>query len=117
MTASRPVWYRAILTAFSTASAPELISRAFLSCVPGASSHSIRHTSRYGSYAATGKQAWISCSACSRIAATIASGVWPRLRTPMPPPKSMYSRPSTSVRCAPWALAAKIGAIDTPRAT
>ena len=64
-----------------------------------------------------GSRQWISSSACSLIASTTASGVWPRFSTPMPPAKSMYSRPSASIRRAPWAREAKIGAIETPRAT
>ncbi len=44
-TASRPVWARAILTAFSTASAPELNSAAFFAWSPGVSSASFSQTS------------------------------------------------------------------------
>ena len=44
-TASRPVDTRAILTAFSTASAPELNSADFLAWSPGVSSASVAHTS------------------------------------------------------------------------
>src|SRR2546430_5531069 len=50
-TAGRPVATRAILTAFSTASAPELSRTDFWSAPRhGESSASLRHTSTYGSY-------------------------------------------------------------------
>src|SRR3972149_4956292 len=43
---------------------------------------------------------------------------WPTLLTPMPPAKSMYSRPSTSVSSAPSAFAMNRGLrLDTPRGT
>ena len=44
-TASRPVATRAIFTAFSTASAPELNSALFLAWSPGVSSARASHTS------------------------------------------------------------------------
>jgi hypothetical protein len=55
-TAGRPVATRAILTAFSTPSAPEFTSRLFC-CSPlhGESSERRRHTSMYGSYIPTMK--------------------------------------------------------------
>src|SRR5437762_2929450 len=50
ITAERPVATRAILTAFSTASAPELTSSDFVAVFPGHVSSRRRHTSTYGSY-------------------------------------------------------------------
>ncbi len=44
-TADRPVWARAILTAFSTASAPVVNSAVRLACSPGVSSLSACATS------------------------------------------------------------------------
>src|SRR5207244_858153 len=55
ITAVRPVATRAILTAFSTASAPELTSSDFVSAVPGHVSLNNRQTSMYGSYMPTMK--------------------------------------------------------------
>ena len=55
ITAVRPVATRAILTAFSTASAPELSSSERVSASPGQTSSSSRHTSMYGSYMPTMK--------------------------------------------------------------
>ena len=55
ITPGRPVAARAILTAFSTASAPELTSSVFVSLSPGQSSSSRRQTSTYGSYIPTMK--------------------------------------------------------------
>src|SRR5207237_5865104 len=49
-TPGRPVAERAILTAFSIPSAPELTSRLRVSVAPGQSSSSRRQTSTYGSY-------------------------------------------------------------------
>ena len=55
-TAGRPVAERAILTAFSTASAPAFTRRERCSpCPQGESSASRRHTSTYGSYVPTTK--------------------------------------------------------------
>ncbi len=56
--ASRPVAMRAILTAFSTASAPEFCSSAFFANAPGCSSQMRRQTSMYGSYIETEKHWW-----------------------------------------------------------
>jgi hypothetical protein len=54
-TPGRPVDARAILTAFSIASAPELTSSVFVADSPGQSSSSRRATSTYGSYIPTMK--------------------------------------------------------------
>jgi hypothetical protein len=58
-TAGRPVAARAILTAFSTASAP-LFTRMLRCSAPwqGETSASRRHTSTYGSYIPTMKHWW-----------------------------------------------------------
>ncbi len=58
-TAGRPVAARAIFTAFSIASAPELTSSERCSPSPqGESSASLRQTSTYGSYVPTMKHWW-----------------------------------------------------------
>src|SRR5207248_10497918 len=65
ITAGRPVATRAIFTAFSTASAPELTSSDLASAVPGHVSASSRQTSTYGSYIPTMKHWWRKRSTCS----------------------------------------------------
>ena len=54
-TPSRPVAARAILTAFSIPSAPELSRTDFVAASPGQSSSSRRQSSTYGSYMPTMK--------------------------------------------------------------
>src|SRR4051812_7965767 len=117
-TAGRPVAARAILTAFSTASAPVLSSTVFCGAPRhGDSSPSRRHTSTYGSYIPTMKHWCRYSSACRWIAATTAPGEWPRLAQPSPPAKSTYSRPSASQIRAPSARATTSGGVEIPRAT
>ena len=70
MTASRPVYSRASLTAFSTASVPALKKAARLSPEIGTSSPSRSASSTYSSYATTVKSVWTKRSACSAIACT-----------------------------------------------
>ena len=58
----RPVACRAILTAFSTASEPELNSADFLAWVPGVSAASCSQTSTYPSYGVIMKQVWVNAA-------------------------------------------------------
>ena len=92
---------RAIFTAFSTASAPELNSAARFSKSPGVSALTVSQTATYDSYGATMKQVWVNFSTCSRTAATTFGEAWPIEVTAMPEAKSIHSRPSTSVSVAP----------------
>ena len=52
---------------------------------------------------AVGNMAVIPLPACSRIAATVASGEWPVIEPVSPKQKSIYELPSTSVKRAPFA--------------
>src|SRR5919112_6606580 len=103
-TAGRPVAWRAILTAFSTASAPELNSAARFSTTPGVNVINCSQTVTYDSYGATMKQVWVKRSTCSRTAATTRGAALPTLVTAMPEAKSIHSRPSTSRTMPPPAL-------------
>ena len=69
-TACRPVWWRAILTAFSTASAPELKSALRLRWSPGVSQLSASATATYDSYGVIVKQVWVKASSCAFTAST-----------------------------------------------
>ncbi len=64
-------------------------------------------------------QVWRSRAACSWMAATTRSSPWPTFMTPMPPAKSISSRPSASTRRAPRADRAVVSPANwpTPRAT
>jgi hypothetical protein len=62
ITAGRPVKARAILTAFSTASAPVLKKIAFFSPFSGATSHRRSARRRYDSYMTTWKEVWVARS-------------------------------------------------------
>src|SRR5919201_3766369 len=115
ITPGRRVATRAILTAFSTASAPELTSSVFVSLAPGHSSSSRRQTSMYGSYSPTMKHWCRERSICSWIAG--AAKPCPVFWQPSPPAKSMYSRPSTSQMRAPSARATTSGVVAIPRGT
>jgi len=57
--AGRPVYSRAIFTAFSTASAPVVTSSVFFGESPGASAFRRSASSRYGSYIVTWKHACV----------------------------------------------------------
>src|SRR5918999_2739619 len=117
-TAGRPVAARAILTAFSTASAPELTSAERCSPAPhGESSARRRQTSTYGSYVPTIAHWWRYRSACSLMASTTAGWRWPTFWQPIPPAKSRYLRPSGSVIRAPSAWATTRSGVVTPGAT
>ena len=65
------------MTAFSTASAPELTSIDRFSKPPGVSRLSRSHTSTYPSYGVIMKQVWVNRAACSATAATTAGAALP----------------------------------------
>src|SRR5687768_11577783 len=46
---------------------------------------------------------WMRSPACSRIASTTVSAVWPTASAPIPPARSTKTLPSTSSTSAPWA--------------
>jgi hypothetical protein len=100
---TRPVCLRAILTPFSTASAPELTSTLFLAKAPGVCSARSSATRTYSSYGVIVKSVWSTSPSCSRAAATTVSTVCPTVVTPMPAPRSMKALPSTSSTIAPCA--------------
>jgi hypothetical protein len=95
---------RAIFTAFSTASAPELNSAARLANPPGVRSINCSQTATYDSYGVTMKQVWVNRSTWARTASTTRGAALPTLVTAMPEAKSIHSRPSTSRSPAPLAL-------------
>ena len=68
--ALRPVALRAIFTAFSTASAPELANIVLAGPSIGTSALSRSASSMYGSFAVTWKHVCVSSSACRCTAAT-----------------------------------------------
>ena len=108
----------AILTAFSTASAPELNNTDFLACVPGVSRFSASHTATYPSYGVTMKQVWVNDATWADTLATTESAALPTLTTAMPEPKSISELPSTSTMTPPPAAVTKTGSvIDNPFAT
>ena len=89
---------RAILTAFSTASAPELTSIERFSCSPGVSRLSCSQTATYPSYGVIMKQVWVNAPTCSVTAATTSGAALPTLVTAMPEPRSISELPSTSTQ-------------------
>ena len=99
--ASRPVWWRATFTAFSTASAPELKSAERFSWVPGVSSASFSQTATYSSYGVTMKHVWVKSATWRWTASTTRGAALPTVVTAMPEPKSMSWLPSTSRRIPP----------------
>ncbi len=109
---------RAILTAFSTASAPEFSSTDFFAKSPGVCSASNSARVTYDSYGLIVNIACVSSPSCALAAATTAGSVCPIVMTPMPEPRSMNWLPSTSTTIAPWARSMKTGiAEETPEAT
>ena len=109
---------RAILTAFSTASAPELSSAERLSWSPGVRRASSSQTATYSSYGVTMKQVWVNRSACSRIPAATRGALLPTDVTAIPEPKSISELPSTSMSTPPPAALMNTGRTWlTPRAT
>src|SRR5258708_30657758 len=96
MMAGRPVAARAILTAFSTASAPLFTSSVFLANVPGVISVSRRASSIYGGGAATSAPRGGDRLAPWSVAGTeaggpVATGVRPR--SPAPCQAQLAPRP------------------------
>ena len=59
------MYLRAILTAFSTASAPELNSALFFAWSPGVMRLSASATATYDSYGEIMKQVCVNCAACA----------------------------------------------------
>src|SRR4051794_18424046 len=108
-TADRPVAFRAILTAFSTASAPAFANMVLAGPSIGASSFRRSASSMYGSFAVTWKHVCVSSSACRWTAATTSGAAWPTLSTEMPVAKSIKRLPSTSSTIAPEARAVTTG--------
>ncbi len=92
---------RAIFTAFSTASAPELNSAVRFSKEPGVSRLRCSATATYSSYGVTMKQVWVKSATCSRTASTTRGEELPIVVTAMPEPRSMNRLPSTSSRMPP----------------
>ena len=109
ITAGRPVYTRANLTAFSTASVPALKNAAFAGPRNGASASSRSATETYTSYGTIVKSVWRKRAACSCTASTTCGCAWPTLRQPTPPVKSMNVFPSTSVSVAPRPSATTTG--------
>ena len=88
--------WRAIFTAFSTASAPELNRAERFSWSPGVSSLSFSQTCTYLSYGVTMKQVWVKAAICSLTASMTRWLPLPTVVTAIPEPKSMSWLPSTS---------------------
>ena len=95
---------RAILTAFSTASAPELNRADFFAWSPGVSSASASHTSTYPSYGATMKHVWVNAATWSVTRRTTSGALLPTLVTAIPLARSISELPSTSTTTPPPAL-------------
>ena len=100
-TASRPVARRAIFTAFSTASAPELTSTDRLAWSPGVSRASASQTATYSSYGLIMKHVCVKSSACAPTAAATSGALAPTDVTAIPEPRSTNTLPSTSSITAP----------------
>ncbi len=109
ITAGRPVAARAILTAFSIASAPELKNAALTGPEIGTSAPRRSASSTYDSYGTIVKSVCRNRSTCACTRAETASFECPTVRQPMPPAKSRNVLPSTSVSVAPEARSTKIG--------
>ncbi len=116
--AVRPVACRAILTAFSTASEPELNSADFFACEPGVTAASSSQTSTYTSYGVIMKQVCVNAATWSVTARTTCGAALPTLVTAIPEPRSMSELPSTSTRTPPPARSMNTGkAFPTPADT
>ena len=96
----------AILTAFSTASDPELNSAERFSKLPGVRRLSASATATYSSYGVIMKQVWVKSATCSRTASTTRGEELPIVVTAIPDPRSMSRLPSTSSTMPPPARAA-----------
>jgi hypothetical protein len=94
------------LTAFSTASAPELNSAVRFSWSPGVIRLSASATRTYPSYGATMKQVCVNRCTWSATASVTRGALLPTVVTAMPEPKSMSELPSTSTMTPPPAAAA-----------
>ena len=99
------------MTAFSTASAPELNSTERFSPEPGVSRLRCSATATYCSYGVTMKQVWVKSATCARTASTTRGAELPMVVTAMPEPKSMSRLPSTSSTIPPAARAANTGIV------
>jgi len=99
------------LTAFSTASEPELNSTERFSLEPGASRFSCSATATYSSYGVTMKQVWVKSATWARTASTTLGAELPMVVTAIPEPKSMSRLPSTSSTIPPAARAANTGTV------
>ena len=102
---------RAILTAFSTASAPELNSALFLAWSPGVMRFRASATATYDSYGEIMKQVWVNWATCACTAATTFGCALPSVVTAMPEPRSMSELPSASTTTPPPAATAWIGTV------
>ena len=89
ITAGRPVYARANLTAFSTASVPALKNAAFAGPLNGATASRRSASVTQTSYGIIVKSVWRKRAACSCTASTTRGCAWPTLRQPTPPVKSM----------------------------
>ena len=99
------MYARAILTAFSTASAPELNSADRFAPSPGVSRLSCSATATYASYGVIMKQVWVKSATCARTASTTRGAALPIVVTAMPEPRSISRLPSTSSTMPPPARA------------
>src|SRR6266851_1636744 len=102
MIAGRPVAQRAILTAFSTASAPLLKKMAFLGKSPGASLTMRSANSTYGSYIITLKQVCVNLAACSAMARVTSGRACPIFIAPMPPDWENHSKQAVATLILPY---------------
>ena len=89
------------MTAFSTASAPELNSTVRLSWVPGVSRLSSSATRTYPSYGVTMKQVCVNACTWAATASATRGLALPTVVTAMPDPKSISELPSTSTTTPP----------------
>jgi hypothetical protein len=117
-TAVRAVAARAILTAFSTASAPLLNNADLFACVPGVRAPSSAQTSTYPSYGVIMKQVWVNARTCSTTRPVTSGAALPTLVTAMPEARSISELPSASRSTPPPAASTKTGrVVATPAAT
>ncbi len=107
----RLVKEREILTAFSTASAPELVNIVRCSPPPGTSALSFSASATYASFIVTCMQVCVKRSSCSRTASWTAGEEFPVFRTARPAPRSIRLLPSTSRRMAPDAAPTNTGVV------
>ena len=109
---------RAALTAFSTASAPELNRALRFSWSPGVYFAISSHTSTYSSYGVTMKQVCVNDCTCSTTRETTCGAALPTPATAMPEPRSISELPSASTMTPPPAASTNTGrAVLTPLAT